>query len=248
MPNWQNFKSPYIFGHRGGMGLCIENTMKCFKNAINLGVGIESDVQLTKDNILICFHDFSINHDSKSHDIANLSYKDLLKLEFSDHRKIPTILDLFSIVLKNPELRLSFDVRNFQAAKKLVDLARNYDLLNRVEITDRRLSLISRLRSYERHVNLVYTLPENVIKVDDNNVNFPRLKRLEVKAINVRSHRANIHNFRNIIENDLDCYVWALNYKSRTKRIFGLQEKNKKVAAIYTDYPDMALQIRDELN
>ena len=241
-------ESPYIFGHRGGMGLCIENTMKCFKNAVNLGVGIESDVQLTKDNILICFHDHSINLDSKIYDVANLSYKDLLKLEFSDHRKIPTILELLSIVLKSPEVRLSFDVRDFQAAKKLVDLSRNNNLLSRVEITDRRLSLISRLRSYERHVNLVYTLPENIIKIDDNNVNFPRLKRLEVKAINVRSHRANIHNFRKIIEHDLDCYVWALNYKSRTKRIFGLQEQNKKVVAIYTDYPDIALQIRDKLN
>ena len=220
-------ESPLIFGHRGGMGLCIENTMKCFKNAINLGVGIESDVQLTKDNILICFHDYLITLKSKVYDVAHLSYKGLLQLEFSDHRKIPTILDLFSIVLKSPEIRLSFDVRDFQAAKMLVDLARNYDLLNRVEITDRRLPLISRLRSYEKYVNLVYTLPENIIKIDDTNVNFPRLKRLMVKAINIRSHRANVHNFRKIIEHDLDCYVWALNYKSRTKRILSLQEKIK---------------------
>ena len=241
-------KLPYIFAHRGGMGLCIENTMNCFKNAIDLGAGIESDVQLTKDNVLICFHDYSINHDSKIYDIANLSYKELLKLEFSDHRKIPTILDLYSIVLKTPEIRLSFDVRNFQAAKKLVDLARNYDLLNRVEITDRRLSLISRLRSYDKRVNLIYTLPENIIKIDENNVNFPRLKRLAVKAINVRSHRANIHNFRKIIEQDLDCYVWALNYKSRIKRILGIQANNTRVAAIYTDYPDLVLDLRDKLN
>jgi glycerophosphoryl diester phosphodiesterase len=239
---------PYIFGHRGGMGLCIENTIKCFKNAIDLGVGIESDVQLTKDNILICFHNYSINHDSKFYDIANLSYKELLKFEFSDHRKIPTILDLYSIVLKNPEIRLSFDVRNFQAAKKLIDLARDYDLLNRVEISDRKLSLLSRLRSYEKRVNLVYTLPENVIKVDENNVNFPRLRRLAVKAINIRSHRANIHNFRKITENGLACYVWALNYKSRTKRILSLNEGSKKVAAIYTDYPNMVKEIRDKFH
>lgn len=237
-----------IFGHRGGMGLCIENTMKCFKNAINLGVGIESDVQLTKDNILICFHDYSIGRDSKVYDIADLTYKDLLKFEFSDQRKIPTILDLFSIILKNPKIRLSFDIRNFKAAKKLVNLIRDYDLLNRVEITDRRLSLLARLRSYEKRVNLTYTLPENIIKIGENNINFPRLKRLAVNAINIRSHRANIHNFRKIIENGLDCYVWALNYKSRAKRILGLQEESKKVAAIYTDYPNMVKEIRDKFN
>ena len=48
---------PYIYGHRGAMGYCIENTMSSFKKAIELKVGIETDVRLTKDKQLICYHD-----------------------------------------------------------------------------------------------------------------------------------------------------------------------------------------------
>lgn len=240
-------KSPYIFAHRGGMGICKENTMSCFKKAIDLGVGIETDVQLTKDKTLICFHDYIINQNSHSYDIANLTYRELLKLDFSDKRKIPTLNDLFSMVLKSPETRLSIDIRNFEVGKCIIDLAMKYDLLSRIEITDKRLSVLSRLRRYERRVNLVYTLPDKIIKINEKNVNFPKLQQLTVKAINLRMHRANIHNFEKVIEHDLECYVWAVNYKSHSKRILELKERDKIVSAIYSDYPDMVLNIRDQL-
>ena len=239
-------KSPYIFAHRGGMGICKENTISCFKTAIDLGVGIETDVQLTKDKTLICFHDYIIKQTSKIHDIANLTYKELLKLDFSDERKIPTLIDLLSIILKYPKTRLSVDIRNFEAGKYLIDLVRDHNLLSRVEITDKRLSLLARLRRYEEHVNLVYTIPDNILKINEKNVNFSKLKQLNVKVINLRSHRANFHNFEKVINHDLECYVWALNYKSRIKRILQLKEKDKRVSAIYTDYPNMVLNILNQ--
>lgn len=241
-------KLPYIFAHRGGMGLCKENTINCFKKAIDLGVGIETDVQLTKDKTLICFHDYIIKQNSKIIDVANLTYEDLLKFDFSDKRKIPALIELLSIVLKHPKARLSIDIRNFEAGKYLIDLVRNHNLLSRVEITDKRLSLLARLRRYEERVSLVYTLPDNILKINEKNLNFPKLNQLNVKAINLRSHRANIHNFEKVIDHDLECYVWALNYKSRTKRILELKERDKRVSAIYTDYPNMVLNMLNQLS
>ena len=58
-------EKPYIYGHRGA-SYCIENTMPCFKKAIELKVGIETDVRLTKDNILVCFHDHEFHIGSQS--------------------------------------------------------------------------------------------------------------------------------------------------------------------------------------
>ena len=47
--------------HRGGSGLWPENTIEAFSKAIELGVdGIELDVHLTKDNILVVHHDESL--------------------------------------------------------------------------------------------------------------------------------------------------------------------------------------------
>jgi len=219
--------------------------MSCFKKAIDLGVGIETDVQLTKDKTLICFHDYIINRNSNSYDVANLTYRELLKLDFSENGKIPTLNDLFSMVLESPETRLSIDIRNYEAGTSIIDLVMNQDLLSRVEITDKRLSLLSRLRRYERRVNLVYTLPDNILKINEKNVNFPKLKKLKVKAINLRSHRANNLNFKKVIDHDLDCYIWAVNNKLRAKQILELKEKDKRVSALYTDYPNMVLNLQD---
>jgi glycerophosphoryl diester phosphodiesterase len=52
---------PLKIAHRGGTGLWPENTMAAFRNAIAIGAeGIELDVHLTKDNVLVVHHDESL--------------------------------------------------------------------------------------------------------------------------------------------------------------------------------------------
>ena len=50
-----------IFAHRGFSGKYPENTMLAFKKAVEIGCdGIELDVHLTKDNVLVIIHDEDI--------------------------------------------------------------------------------------------------------------------------------------------------------------------------------------------
>ncbi|KGR74655.1 glycerophosphodiester phosphodiesterase [Ureibacillus sinduriensis] len=50
-----------IFAHRGASGHALENTFRAFKKARILGAdGIELDVQCTKDNQLVVFHDLDL--------------------------------------------------------------------------------------------------------------------------------------------------------------------------------------------
>jgi glycerophosphoryl diester phosphodiesterase len=49
---------PLIFAHRGGASLAPENTILALRTAVGLGVDvIETDLQLTKDNQFVLFHD-----------------------------------------------------------------------------------------------------------------------------------------------------------------------------------------------
>lgn len=53
--------TPLKIAHRGGSGLWPENTMAAFDNAIAAGAdGVELDVHLTKDNVLVVHHDESL--------------------------------------------------------------------------------------------------------------------------------------------------------------------------------------------
>jgi glycerophosphoryl diester phosphodiesterase len=49
---------PLVFAHRGGSGLAPENTLAAFDRAVATGVdGLELDVRLSKDGIVIVHHD-----------------------------------------------------------------------------------------------------------------------------------------------------------------------------------------------
>ena len=61
-PDFSPFKGFY-FAHRGlydNAGPAPENTMSAFQRAVEQGFGFECDIQLTKDNIPVVFHDFTL--------------------------------------------------------------------------------------------------------------------------------------------------------------------------------------------
>ncbi|MGD9031340.1 MAG: glycerophosphodiester phosphodiesterase family protein, partial [Desulfobacteraceae bacterium] len=54
----------YVIGHRGAAGLAPENTLAAFSRALDVGVdGLELDVQLSADGIVVVHHDFQLNPD-----------------------------------------------------------------------------------------------------------------------------------------------------------------------------------------
>ena len=85
------------------------------------------------------------------------------------------------------------------------------------------------------------------MKVNKNTVNFDFLKEMEVYAINLIFLRSSYANFKEIIDNGLRCYVWGVNAKSRMRKVLKLKFKNEGVDAIYTDYPDVFISLRDQI-
>ena len=72
------------YGHRGACAYAPENTMSSFKKALELGVnGIELDLQKTKDNKIVIFHDDIIDNKSNGKGkIRDYTYEELLKFDF----------------------------------------------------------------------------------------------------------------------------------------------------------------------
>lgn len=68
-----------IYAHRGASSHCVENTFAAFKMAKLLGAdGIELDVQLSKDHILVVFHDLDLKRMAgKKHQIAQCTFDEL---------------------------------------------------------------------------------------------------------------------------------------------------------------------------
>ena len=57
-------KNLYVIGHRGAAGLAPENTLAAFSRALSIGVdAVELDVQLSRDGVVIVYHDFSLKRE-----------------------------------------------------------------------------------------------------------------------------------------------------------------------------------------
>ena len=237
-------KKPFIFGHRGAMGYEIENTVASFDKAVEFNVGIETDVQLTKDNYLICFHDPCFQMGDNMYIIKDMTLEELRRVKFSDNRIIPTLDEVFQRYKSN-SLRYSIDIANRNTGYRVIDLAKTHGILQSIEITDIRMRILAQLRNYDKDVKLVHTLPFNIRKINNKNLDFKELFRNNIHAVNLKNERTrDKNNFEIIIENGLKCYVWGVNSKFRMKRVLKLKHKNEIVDAIYTDYPDILLNFR----
>lgn len=96
--------NPAIYSHRGASTYALENTWNAFRKACELDVGIELDVQITKDGVIVVFHDENLKRLSgRNLKIADVDYdkiKDIRigkrgRRRFSTDR-IPLAYEVFS--------------------------------------------------------------------------------------------------------------------------------------------------------
>jgi glycerophosphoryl diester phosphodiesterase len=75
-----------------------ENTIKSFKYSFKRGHGIETDLHATKDNQLVCFHDFNLRRKfNLNKKIKDINYSDLKKISNKKKITVPLLKDLLKI-------------------------------------------------------------------------------------------------------------------------------------------------------
>ena len=98
-----------------------ENTIKSFKYSFKKKHGIETDLHATKDNQIVCFHDFTLKRKFKlNKKIKDINYSDLKKLSNKRKAEIPLLKDLLKIS-KNKHLLL-FEIKPIFKRKNLLHL------------------------------------------------------------------------------------------------------------------------------
>ncbi len=161
-----------IYAHRGASDQYPENTMLAFKKAIEQGAdGIETDVHLTKDNVLVLIHDETIDRTSNGQGwIKDYTYEELLQFDFSHHQSnikqnIPRLEELLDLVKKsniglNIELKTDcIDYKGIEA--KTVELVKQYDLLDSVIFSSFNIETLIHLMKIEPNAKTGYLFERN---------------------------------------------------------------------------------------
>ncbi|HZY80952.1 MAG TPA: glycerophosphodiester phosphodiesterase family protein [Cyclobacteriaceae bacterium] len=106
--------------HRGASGYELENSMSAFKKAIELGVDlVELDLQLTKDDQLVVFHDYALDRCTNSKGlIADVTLADLRKnVLLKNGEKIPTLTEVCDLFADH-DVPLLVELKNTNTAAK----------------------------------------------------------------------------------------------------------------------------------
>ncbi|MBY9007060.1 MAG: glycerophosphodiester phosphodiesterase [Candidatus Lokiarchaeota archaeon] len=239
---------PYVFGHRGASGYEIENTIPSFRKGVEMGAGIETDIQMTIDHKLICFHDPIIKVGNEYFYPSKLTYDTIARLKFDDKRKVPQIIEVFQEFMnENHNIRYSFDIANRKVGLELINLAEENNLIDSIEISDRRIGVLSSLRRRSDSVKLLNTNDGSFTRINYQTLDIDKLKDHQISTINVRYKRNIDTLFKDIVDNGFDCYVWGVNKIQNMKQVLKLNYKGKIVDAIYTDYPDKLIELREKL-
>ena len=121
-----------IIAHRGIFDneTVAENSIPAFKKAMDLDLPIELDVQLTKDNVLVVFHDDNLlRMTGKDIDIQKANYSDIKDLKLlGTNEVIPLFEDVMKMI--NNRVLVNIEVKSTKRKKdvctSLMNILRNY--------------------------------------------------------------------------------------------------------------------------
>ncbi len=121
--------------------------MPAFENAVSLGYSyVETDVHITRDGVLVAFHDESLDRvtDSKGR-IRDLSWAQVSSARVAGVEPIPRLEDILGTW---PGLRVNIDPKHDSAVEALAEALRRTNSVERVclgAFSDRRLARLRRL-------------------------------------------------------------------------------------------------------
>lgn len=139
---------PLILAHRGANRYAPQNTIPAFEKAVSLGAdGVEFDVQMTLDGVLVVCHNFTVDQTSDGHGfISEMNFEDLRDLDFGSWfspqfagTKIPTLEEVLRVVqnmkLINIEIKRPSVAHQKEVVRKTVEVIRKMRLTDRVVVS-----------------------------------------------------------------------------------------------------------------
>ena len=102
-----------------------ENSILAFKKAISYNYPIELDVQLTKDNVLIVFHDNNLKRMTKyDKNVNELTYNEIKKLKLlNTNETIPTLRDVLNLI--NGKVNIYIEIKDTNDVQKICNIVNN---------------------------------------------------------------------------------------------------------------------------
>jgi len=237
-----------IWGHRGAGFRGIENSMSSFKKAVEMGVdGLKTEANLTNDGHIVLVFPYNFKIDGERRKIRDLNLDQINEVKLSNGESIPTLTELFEM-FKDSNLKYSFDIFDINTGKRIVELAKRYNVLENIEIAKPAGIRVP----FDEFLYPLRKLNENVILVnscfnskqisENGYTNLKKMIDLDIQVVNLNHHNFSYKIFELVKEKGLKSYLWGVLFKYFMRKYLKI-----RVDAIYTNFPDKILELRKEI-
>lgn len=152
-----------ILGHRGmgkGEG---ENTLLSLIKADQLSEGIETDLRLTKDNVIVLNHDEDLkrvfNKDIK---LGEYTYKDLKKNKLINDEYVSTLEKLL-LELKDDSIK-NLEIKDPEVSESIIPLLKSFGATDKVIISSFDYKCLKRIKEEDKDIKIGLLIGEEAKK------------------------------------------------------------------------------------
>jgi glycerophosphoryl diester phosphodiesterase len=204
-----DMKTPQIYAHRGAHAQEVEMSLAAYKQAVIEGAdGFECDVRLTRDDVLVLWHDVDLTRIANSPELISNS----TLFELSKKVPIMTAEQLIQFALANQK-DIAFETKHpvpsrGRVERKLVTLLKSYE----EEIRECGIAITIMSFSWWSVFSLLTLLrpPYKAVQLVWNNIGI-RIAIAPVVAIEIDQIRKNIGLVRSLKSRGKKVYVWTVN-------------------------------------
>ena len=232
-----------IVAHRGAPGYARENTIESFEKAMALGADmIEFDVRRTKDHVLIVHHDEWVQDGS----VKDLTYGAIRRITRTQGFDIPTVEEVLKWSKGN--IKLDVELKEESYEKELVELLTRYVEEDQFVITSFNDASLRAVKERFPDIKTGLILGKEIPPyhpLKRLQELFPMRRCKKAKADFLVPHRKllRLGFLERASRNHQPVFVWTVNDKEMMGRLL----QDRRVYAIVTDKPDLAVSVRKEL-
>ncbi len=221
---------PLVIGHRGACGYYPENTLVSIKKAIEMGVdAVEFDVRMTKDGVIVLFHDEKLDRLLKIHGrLRDRTFEFIRKFSIRGER-IPTLEEALE-VLKNKNVKIIIEIKEPDTVDKVLDIVSRYGIeKNRIIFVSFHHKIIKNVKDRGYMFGAIFVCRpislEDMFKHEKPDIILPRYDMLDKELVE------EAHNL------GMKVGTWVINDEHDLQRVleFG-------VDMVASDYPDRIIK------
>lgn len=239
-----------VFAHRGASGYAPENTLDAFMLAIEQGAdGIELDVQLSKDGVPVVIHDETVDRVTeekgfvKDFTLQELKAMVVLREKFPKFRDahIPTLREVLDAV-RPSGIAVNIELKTGiywypEIEKKVAAIVEETGMKDRVIYSSFNHYSVQKMKSIVPDAETAYLFSDVILHVDEY------AAKSGVDGLYPAVYHVKMAEFLSeYLVSGLKTRVWTVNDRADMKRLI-----EAGVTAVITNYPDIAIGVRDML-